>query len=151
MEENLNNVMEYIMRLSRYTRRNRNCPNGSKGYTPFFCMKNISKCEGITAGNLASSLHVRPSSLTSMLIKLENDGLIERRKDENDSRAIRVYLTDKGREEIKKEHDQHRSKYDFLADELSAEETEEFCRVAQKIIDICDQREKELRRENKNK
>ena len=151
MEENINNVMEYIMRLSRYTRRNRNLTGNPKGYTPFYCMKNISKFEGITAGNLAASLHVRPSSLTSMLIKLENDGLIERKKDETDSRAIRVYLTEKGKEEIRKEHDQHRAKYDFLAEELTPEETEEFCRVAQKIIDICDQREKEMKKDTKNK
>lgn len=38
------------------------------------------------------------STLTGMLARMEKNGLIERRRDSVDGRAIRVRLTDKGRE-----------------------------------------------------
>ncbi len=45
---------------------------------------------------LARNAHVRPSSVSEVLERLEKSGLIERRRDQKDRRVLRVYLTDKG-------------------------------------------------------
>ena len=57
----------------------------------------ISMQEGITQKDLAFLLGVRPQSAGEMLARLEEHGLIERRKSEADARAIELYLTDDGR------------------------------------------------------
>jgi DNA-binding MarR family transcriptional regulator len=47
-------------------------------------------------GNLSRRLGIRPSTLTRNLRRLEERGLVERRADPEDVRAIRVGLTDSG-------------------------------------------------------
>ncbi len=56
--------------------------------------------DGMTQGNLAELLDIRPSSLAELLKKLEKAGAVERIEDENDKRIKRVFLTEKGRERI---------------------------------------------------
>ena len=57
----------------------------------------IAMQEGITQKDLAFLLGVRPQSAGEMLAKLEEYGLVERRKSEADARAIQLYLTEDGR------------------------------------------------------
>ena len=54
--------------------------------------------DGITQKALAQRLHVRPQSLTGTLEKLEESGLISRRRSETDKREQLVFITDSGRE-----------------------------------------------------
>ena len=58
----------------------------------------ISMKEGINQKDLAFLLGIRPQTLGELLQKLEERGMVERRKSEADGRAIEVTLTDKGRE-----------------------------------------------------
>jgi len=53
--------------------------------------------DGLKMGELAGRLRVEPPTVTRMLQRLENCGLVERRRDTDDARGIRVYLTEKGR------------------------------------------------------
>jgi DNA-binding MarR family transcriptional regulator len=53
--------------------------------------------EGITQAQLAGTLGVDASTVTKTLARLERDGLVERRADSSDARALRVYLTAQGR------------------------------------------------------
>ena len=53
--------------------------------------------EGITQKDLAFLLGIRPQSAGEMLQKLEDHGLVERRKSETDARAIQLFLTEEGR------------------------------------------------------
>ena len=57
----------------------------------------VSMKEGINQKDLAFLLGIRPQSAGEMLARLEEHGLIERRKSEADARAIELYLTDAGR------------------------------------------------------
>ena len=49
-----------------------------------------------TPGELAEASDLRPASVTAMLDHLEEDGLIERRRDAEDGRRVIVSLTDSG-------------------------------------------------------
>jgi DNA-binding MarR family transcriptional regulator len=53
--------------------------------------------DGITQLALVQATHLRPPTVSVILKKMEEEGLIARREDENDRRAIRVTLTDTGR------------------------------------------------------
>jgi DNA-binding MarR family transcriptional regulator len=53
--------------------------------------------DGRTQANLAEALGVEPPTVTKMLQRMENSGLVHRAPDETDRRAMRVYLTPKGR------------------------------------------------------
>lgn len=51
----------------------------------------------ITAGQLAGTLHLHPSTLTGVLRRLVDAGLIARVRDPDDQRRMRLTLTAKGR------------------------------------------------------
>lgn len=53
--------------------------------------------EGMTHSELAASLDRRPATITNMLQRMELAGLVERRRDTEDNRVSRVFLTDRGR------------------------------------------------------
>jgi MarR family transcriptional regulator, organic hydroperoxide resistance regulator len=53
--------------------------------------------DGRTQADLAESLGVEPPTVTKMLQRMEHGDLVDRRPDATDRRAIRVYLTPKGR------------------------------------------------------
>jgi len=50
----------------------------------------------MTASDLAGTLGMHPSTLTGILSRLENQGLLDRRIDDRDRRRVRFRLTTKG-------------------------------------------------------
>ena len=60
----------------------------------------ISQNDGIIQRDLAERMDIRPSSLTEMLMNLEQNLLITRKQDEKDRRVIHVYLTEAGKTAI---------------------------------------------------
>jgi DNA-binding MarR family transcriptional regulator len=61
---------------------------------------NLSVNEGENQGFYAERLDVEPISLTRMIDRMEESGLLERRRDPSDRRAWRVHLTPRAREVI---------------------------------------------------
>lgn len=53
--------------------------------------------EGLAQSQLADGLCAEPPTITKMLQRMEQSGLIERRPDVEDARVSRVYLTERGR------------------------------------------------------
>jgi DNA-binding MarR family transcriptional regulator len=53
--------------------------------------------EPMTLGEFASAEHLRPSSASGLVDRLEEAGLISRRPDDRDGRAVRIEVTDHGR------------------------------------------------------
>ena len=53
--------------------------------------------DGLKGGELAARLRVEPPTVTRMLQRLESCGLVQRRRDPDDARGVRVYLTERGR------------------------------------------------------
>lgn len=52
----------------------------------------------MTIGELASTLHLKPQSVTGLANRLEVLGLVERLRDDGDRRSIRLHLTDKAKD-----------------------------------------------------
>ena len=58
----------------------------------------VGKYPGVTAGQLAALLHVDPGTASATLKRLEDKGLVERRRDPRDLRRAALGLTAKGRQ-----------------------------------------------------
>jgi DNA-binding MarR family transcriptional regulator len=54
--------------------------------------------DGMTQSEIADQLAVQGATITNMLQRMEEAGLVTRRRDSEDNRLVRVYLTDAGRE-----------------------------------------------------
>ena len=61
----------------------------------------LDRSEGLKQSELAEILDLQPISLTRLLDRLSDSGLIERRADPNDRRANRLYLTPAARPLLK--------------------------------------------------
>jgi DNA-binding MarR family transcriptional regulator len=57
----------------------------------------VGRFPGIPAGHLAMLLRVHPSTLTGILKRLEQKGLMRRREDPRDGRRVLLSLTEQGR------------------------------------------------------
>jgi len=53
--------------------------------------------DGIPQNVIAQARHVSPATVTSMLQRMERDGWIERQRDPDDQRIVRVHLTEKAK------------------------------------------------------
>src|SRR6185295_2504375 len=53
----------------------------------------LERCEGLKQSELAEMLDLQPITLTRLVDRLCDNGLIERRADPNDRRAKRLFLT----------------------------------------------------------
>ncbi|PON12245.1 MarR family transcriptional regulator [Candidatus Entotheonella serta] len=67
-------------------------------YNHFFILLCLWEREGMNVKEMAEQLCLDSSSLTGHLDRMERAGLVERQADPNDRRAIRIVLTDKGRD-----------------------------------------------------
>jgi len=56
-------------------------------------LSRLNRCEGLKQSELAEILDLQPISLTRLLDRLAENGLIERRPDPHDRRVNRLYLT----------------------------------------------------------
>ena len=54
--------------------------------------------DGLTQSELAQQLSIQGATVTPMLQRLEEAGFVLRRRDPEDNRLVRVYLTDAGRQ-----------------------------------------------------
>ncbi|KQW01205.1 MarR family winged helix-turn-helix transcriptional regulator [Rhizobacter sp. Root1221] len=58
----------------------------------------LSRNDGALIGEVAQALHIGASAMSGLANRLAIAGLVERRRDEVDGRAIRLHLTSDGRE-----------------------------------------------------
>lgn len=72
-------------------------PYGVGGGQIAFLMR-LYHAEGISQDELAASLHIDKGATARALRRLEQNGCVERRRDQEDGRVNRVYLTEKARE-----------------------------------------------------
>ncbi len=93
----------------------------------------IARHEGCTQRELAGLAQIKPGSLTQVLERLERKQYVIRRRNEQDRRMIRVYLTDQGRQ-FHVQLDKHRTAFAarLLADVTPAER-EQFIQVVDKM------------------
>lgn len=97
MEDNFGSILADISRLLR-----RNFDEGARdiGITrpQWQVLTVLMRHEGINQGGLADLLVVEPITLCRMVDRLQDAGMVERRRDPADRRAWRLFLTPKAKE-----------------------------------------------------
>jgi DNA-binding MarR family transcriptional regulator len=89
---------------------------------------------------LTATEQLKQPAITSLVAKLERDGLISRRRDPRDGRAVLLSLTDEGRQVVRSRHADRMAKLARLADRLDDQERAVFAgsaRVLARLIEIA--------------
>ena len=88
-----------IARIFRTKRRERDAGEGVMTQPgAHLVLSVLAISDGINQLELVNSTHLRAPTVSVILRKMESEGIVERRRDDDkDRRAVRVYLTDKGR------------------------------------------------------
>jgi len=96
MTETLGFLMSDVSRLMRRRFDERARTSGATG-AQWRTLKILERREGINQGQLAEMLDVEPITACRMIDRLEESGMVERRRDPADRRAWLIHLTDKAR------------------------------------------------------
>lgn len=126
-------VFDRLYKILRLLRRT-NGGGRQRGHSTDKLLQILLKQDGITAGEMAEILDIRPSSLTEQLGRLEHHGLVERKRGEVDSRTVHIYITPKGKEEIVERIAQRNTKQSALIDCFTPEEEATFIALSDKLI-----------------
>ena len=86
-----------ISRLFRtHMRENDPCDGVMSQQGAHLVLSNLAACDGVSQLDLVRATHLRPPTVSVILRRMEEEGLVTRKTDPSDRRTIRVYLTDKG-------------------------------------------------------
>ncbi len=99
----------------------------------FRCLRQLAQTDGISQRALADALQVRPSSLSEVLTRLTQKGLVERRTSETDRRSLLVFLTEQGRAALRKSVEFQRQLHADMFSALSEDEKRELFRLLKKV------------------
>ena len=99
-------------------------PHSSKQHSRRLILMKLAREDGITQCELVKDSRMTPPTISVALKTLEQEGLVERRGDEEDMRATRVYLTEKGRETDRKNRETIKQVDEIMMRGLSDEEKE---------------------------
>ncbi len=91
--------------------------------------------DGVTQLDLVKATHMKAPTISVILKRLEDEGLVERKRDTDDLRILRVYLTKKGREIDRLNIERLKATDAAALDGISDEEKEELMRLLLKIRD----------------
>lgn len=89
----------------------------------------INKNNGSNQREIAELLRIKPASITVMLQRMEKTGMVIRKQDENDQRIIRVYITEKGKEELALGMEVTKILNDEAFGNLSEEDKSKMCEI----------------------
>ncbi|MFA6808870.1 MAG: MarR family winged helix-turn-helix transcriptional regulator [Eubacteriales bacterium] len=97
----LNNYLAFSFRVALKKMEkslNRNLDEFGVSIPQSFILYTLLDEDGCTLKEIGNKSLIDSSSMTVLVDKLEKEHLVERRLDSQDRRAIRVFITDKGRE-----------------------------------------------------
>lgn len=90
---------------------------------------------GLRMTDLAQSIVLSKSGLTSLVDRMEKDGLVERRPDPDDRRATRIVLTDEGEKRFAEVSAKHRETvHRIFTSKVTAEEAAVILDVLERVL-----------------
>lgn len=106
---------------------------GNRGQARLLTM--LRRGDGLTNSEIAEKLDIRPSSVSVLVKKLENQGFIKRQDDEEDKRVSRIYLTEEGNAFLDDGKSFKDDVSDMLFSSLSDEEQKQLYDLLSKLND----------------
>lgn len=97
-EELLTSIRKVIRAIDLHSKQ----LNKSSGLTgpQLLIMQEIARVKGVTASQVAKQINLSAATVTNILDRLENKGLIERVRSSQDKRRVSLFLSDKGRNSL---------------------------------------------------
>jgi len=103
-----------------------------RGQATVLCV--VAKQDGLTQSEIAGQLSVQGATVTNMLQRLEEAGLVNRSRDPEDNRLVRVYLTEAGRQKERSINEQFGNMQELIFKGINDEERALLLRLLQQII-----------------
>jgi DNA-binding MarR family transcriptional regulator len=91
-------------------------------FTTLSVLHTLARRSPLRLGELTATEQVTQSAITQMVTRLENDGLVERRPDPRDGRAVLVHITPTGAEVVAARRANRVARLAPILQRLSAEE-----------------------------
>lgn len=104
----------------------------------------ISKAETINQKELAQNMHIRESTMTGLLDRLERDGFIERKVDTDDMRKKSIFLSQKGRSKLDKIEEMSMDFIDHAVEGISEEDQDKFYQLMKMMVESTTKWEKDM-------
>jgi DNA-binding MarR family transcriptional regulator len=95
----------------------------------WFTIKMLIEEDGIRQGEVSQRFEVDPSRITRLAQKLEREGLLQRKRDLEDNRVVRLHATEEGRRLIESRQERRERFEDRIRQGLSEEELAELRRM----------------------
>jgi MarR family transcriptional regulator, organic hydroperoxide resistance regulator len=109
---------------------------------PKYLLLHMLATEGsISQGQMSSLSGVDPSRVTQMAKGLEREGLIERARDRDDNRVVRMRMTSEGRRAFDAASERRKAVKDRIRRTLSREEEAELKRLLGKVVEALEEDE----------
>ncbi|MDL2232721.1 MarR family transcriptional regulator [Ruminococcaceae bacterium OttesenSCG-928-L11] len=131
--KNQTDLADRIMHLARMMRRRPSAHDHHHSHGAHRVLAILTEEEGIRTSDLAVRLDIRPSSLTEVLHRLEEQGDIRRERDEQDSRAFRIYPSDKAKEAFSRQWQEQADWRQRFNNCLTEDERAQFYALCDKI------------------
>ncbi len=134
MEKNCElELMGLVRSAENYIKRSRPMPANHAAGTGRI-LAALSRQPGMTQTELAGLLDIRPQSLTRVLVKLEEKGLIRRERSGGDRRSLAVFVTEEGERAHGRIEEKRKARAARIFSCLEPEEKEELKRLLLKVI-----------------
>lgn len=89
---------------------------------PLSALTKLWREDGLTITELGEKLFLKASTITSLIDRMERDGLVRRKRNQEDRRVVKIYLTPKAKELQKEFPNFEESLIEKIQDKLSQEE-----------------------------
>jgi len=133
--EKLSEILPFIIReLSR--RQSNELFRGKITLPQFITLDYLSRREDFSMNEIARFLHVSRAAATGVVDRLVRDAYCLRYGDPNDRRVIKIKITHKGKELVKRIIQQRKEMVIQIFGKISRQEREEYLRILSKIRDI---------------
>lgn len=119
------NVADFALALENLTRVMIRLPAVDKlSFTTLSVLHTLSHKSPMRLTELTATEQVTQSAMTQLVTRLERDGLVERRPDPSDGRAVQVHITERGANVIDARRMERVARLSAFTEGLSPEERE---------------------------
>jgi DNA-binding MarR family transcriptional regulator len=122
-----------VMRLSNQYAHSMSDDNSNHMVGQYRCLQVLYMDGDMTQRELADKLHIRATSLSETIVRLESKGFIKRNLSTKDKRTFVVSLTKEGRKAITNNMQHRESLYNEMLITLTDDEKTQFKTILQKI------------------
>ena len=105
-----------------------------------WALKTISQNDGFSLGELGKSMYLHPSTITGLIDRLEKKGYVERERDREDRRVIKLRLTSRGKGLAKRAPNPIQGKMIYGLRGLRRKELDSVHQSVRKLVEVMEAR-----------